>query len=75
MYLVVDIACNILFYRNFAALNMQMNVVAFFFLIEMDFFFHCIKFVSVVHRASSSWSNKGVLMYMTCIHINEIGCF
>lgn len=36
---MVDIACNILFYRNFAALNMQMNVVAFFFLIEMDFFF------------------------------------
>lgn len=28
---MVDIACNILFYRNFAALNMQMNVVAFFF--------------------------------------------
>lgn len=27
---MVDIACNILFYRNFAALNMQMNVVAFF---------------------------------------------
>lgn len=36
---MVDIACNILFYRNFAALNMQMNVVAFFLLIEMDFFF------------------------------------
>lgn len=40
---MVDIACNILFYRNFAALNMQMNVVAFFFffffLIEMNFFF------------------------------------
>lgn len=37
---MVDIACNILFYRNFAALNMQMNVVAFFFfLLEMDFFF------------------------------------
>lgn len=36
---MVDIACNILFYRDFAALNMQMNVVAFFLLIEMDFFF------------------------------------
>lgn len=32
---MVDIACNILFYRNFAALNMQMNVVAFF-----SFFFN-----------------------------------
>lgn len=71
---MVDIACNILFYRDFAALNMQMNVVAFFFN-RNGLFFHCIKFVSVVHRASSSWSNKGVLMYMTCIHINEIGCF
>lgn len=75
---MVDIACNILFYRNFAALNMQMNVVAFFFSFFFnrdELFFHCIKFVSIVHRASSSWSNKGVLMYMTCIHINEIGCF
>lgn len=32
---MVDIACNILFYRNFAALNMQMNVVGFF-----SFFFN-----------------------------------
>lgn len=33
---MVDIACNILFYRNFAALNMQMNVVAFFFFFNRD---------------------------------------
>lgn len=73
---MVDIACNILFYRNFAALNMQMNVVAFFFFFNRDeLFFIVLSFISIVHRASSSWSNKGVLMYMTCIHINEIGCF